>query len=325
MTRRLEEARQASVFGVRPKRSFRQAATKYLEENRDKRSIGDDALHLRQLDPYIGSLPLASIHMGTLRCFIETRRRQGVKSKTINLALGVVRHILNMAASEWLDEHNLTWLGSLPKIKLLKVTDARQPYPLSWDEQTRLFQQLPAHLARMALFKVNTGCRDQEVCGLRWEWEVAVPELETTVFLIPGNKVKNGDERLIVLNRVARDVIESVRGQHPEFVFLYRGGPIETMNNTAWQQARLRAGLPQVRIHDLKHTFGRRLRAAGVSFEDRQDLLGHRSGRITTHYSAAELANLIEAANRVCESSARKMPTLVMLKQKAPAPVAASA
>jgi hypothetical protein len=30
--------------------------------------------------------------------------------------------------------------------------------------------------------------------------------------------------------------------------------------------------------------FGRRLRAAGVSFEDRQDLLGHRSGRITTHY-----------------------------------------
>ena len=36
-------------------------------------------------------------------------------------------------------------------------------------------------------------------------------------------------------------------------------------------------GLPQVRVHDLKHTFGRHLRAAGVSFEDRQDLLGHRS------------------------------------------------
>ena len=36
--------------------------------------------------------------------------------------------------------------------------------------------------------------------------------------------------------------------------------------------------LHQVRVHDLKHTFGRRLRAAGVSFEDRQDLLGHRSG-----------------------------------------------
>jgi len=38
-----------------------------------------------------------------------------------------------------------------------------------------------------------------------------------------------------------------------------------------------------------------------VSFEDRQDLLGHRSGRITTHYSSAELRNLWEAANKVCD------------------------
>ncbi len=71
------------------------------------------------------------------------------------------------------------------------------------------------------------------------------------------------------------------------------------------------------RVHDLKHTFGRRLRAAGVSFEDRQDLLGHKSGRITTHYSAAELENLIEAANRVCGENSCKSPALVLLKQKA--------
>ena len=325
LTRRLEEARQASVFGVRPNRSFRQAATKYLEENRHKRSIADDALHLRQLDPYIGSLPLASIHMGTLRPFIDARRRQGRKTKTINLALGLVRHILNVAAGEWLDEHNLTWLASTPKIKLLKVDDAHEPYPLAWDEQARLFQELPTHLARMALFKVNTGCRDQEVCGLRWVWEVQVPELDTSVFIIPGVKVKNGDERLVILNQVARSVIESVRGEHTEFVFVRRGQPIQTMHNSGWQAARKRAGLPQVRVHDLKHTFGRRLRAAGVSFEDRQDLLGHRSGRITTHYSAAEIQSLLEAANRVCGEGSRKSPALVMLKRKAPAAGAASA
>jgi integrase len=54
-----------------------------------------------------------------------------------------------------------------------------------------------------------------------------------------------------------------------------------------------------MRASSLKHSFGRRLRAAGVSFEDRQDLPGHRSGRITTHYSAAELSKLIEAVNGV--------------------------
>jgi hypothetical protein len=44
-----------------------------------------------------------------------------------------------------------------------------------------------------------------------------------------------------------------------------------------------------VRVHELKHTFGHRLRAAGASFEDRQDLLGHKNRRTTTHYSHAEL------------------------------------
>jgi hypothetical protein len=66
----------------------------------------------------------------------------------------------------------------------------------------------------------------------------------------------------------------------------------------------------------LKRAFDRGLRAAGVSFGDRQDLLGHKSGRITTHYSRAEVANFIAVANRVCGDESRKMPTLVMLKEK---------
>jgi integrase len=328
LARKLEEMRQAAVYGVRPPRTFRQAATKYLDENANKRSIGDDALHLKQLDPYIGSLSLNAVHMGTLRPFIEARQRAKIKTKSINLALGVVRHVLNLAASEWLDGHGLTWLAAAPKIKLLKVEDARAPYPLSWTEQTKLFAQLPEHLATMALFKVNTGLREQEVCGLRWEWEVKVPELKTSVFIIPGARTKNGAERLVVLNSVARSVIERACGRHDELVFTYRPRsrkgkppkkprPVLNMNNSAWRKARKRAGLPQVRVHDLKHTFGRRLRAAGVSFEDRQDLLGHKSSRVTTHYSAAELGNLIAAAETVCGQDSRKSPALVLLKQKA--------
>src|ERR671925_1497217 len=165
----------------------------------------------------------------------------------------------------------------------------------------------------MALFAVNTGCRSGEVCKLRWEWLVAVPELHTTVFIIPGAQVKNGDDRLVILNRVALSVVEARRGIDPTYVFTYEGRPIYRMLTSGWIRARNRVGLSQVRIHDLKHTFGRRLRAAGVSFEDRQDLLGHRSGRITTHYSAAELSRLIEAANRVCDGNAGQ-PELVVLR-----------
>src|SRR5438552_9661950 len=47
--------------------------------------------------------------------------------------------------------------------------------------------ELPDYLHKMALYKVNTGCREQEVCLLRWDYEVEVPELATSVFLIPWN------------------------------------------------------------------------------------------------------------------------------------------
>jgi integrase len=164
----------------------------------------------------------------------------------------------------------------------------------------------------MALFAVNTGCRDAEICNLRWEWEVSVKAMNTSVFVIPSTFVKNGDERLVVLNRIAVSVIETMRGNHATHVFSYRGRPVQRMLNGAWLRARLAVGLPQVRVHDLKHTFGRRLRAAGVSFEDRQDLLGHRAGRITTHYSAAELSRLIDAANSVCERTGPRQELVVL-------------
>ena len=75
------------------------------------------------------------------------------------------------------------------------------------------------------------------------------------------------------------------------------------------------SGVRKVRVHDLKHTFGRRLRAEGVSFEDRQDLLGHESGRITTHYSQAELTSLINAAEKVCGTNFHKSPAITWLRR----------
>ncbi len=312
----MEQTRQATVYGVRPKRTFRQAATKHLKEA-TKSSIRQDADHLKLVDPFIGDLAMESVHMGALQRFIEHRKSQGVKARTINYALQVVRHILNLAASEWVDENGLTWLLHAPKIKLLPLIDARDPAPMSMEEQERLFSELPKHLRAMALFKVNTGCREGEVCALKWDWEEKLPHLGSTVFRIPARLVKNRQKRLVVLNRISQAVIEEMRGMHPEYVFTYKGRPVKKMYGAAWRKAREKAALPHVRVHDLKHTFGRRLREAGVSFEDRQDLLGHKSDRITTHYSQPEIRNLIEAANKVCPpEEGHKMDTVVPLQRK---------
>ena len=239
--------------------------------------------------------------MLSLQAFIANRQQQGVKNRTINYSLQVLRRILKLAADEWIDESNMSWLDKAPKIKLLPLDDQRQPHSLTWEEQDQLFALLPVYLRRMALFKVNTGLRDQEVCRLQWDWEHPIPELNTSVFVIPSEYSKNKLNRLVVLNEIAAQAIAAVRGLHPVYVFT---GPdnktrVHHMRNRAWKKARGILNQP-IRIHDLKHTFGRRLRAARVSLEDRQDLLGHKSSRITTHYSPAEVHGLIEAANKVC-------------------------
>ncbi|WP_100622813.1 hypothetical protein [Candidatus Coxiella mudrowiae] len=87
--------------------------------------------------------------------------------------------MLNLAASEWMDENGLMWLAAVPKIRLLKEDDKHEP-SLNLVEQDRLFTALLLHLQRMALFKVNTDCREQEVYRLRWEWEIAILKLNTS-------------------------------------------------------------------------------------------------------------------------------------------------
>ncbi len=307
---RLNEIRRQRLFGVRPRRTFREAATRFLREYMHKRSISRDAQALKLLDPFIGDLHLQQVHSGTLTRYVEVRSRK-VKPGTIRRDLAVVRRILNLAARSWRDEQGLSWLETAPLIQMPPDDNPRQPWPLSWPEQDRMLAELPRHLADIALFKVNTGTREREVCDLKWDWEHELPELKTSVFVVPGAIVKNRQDRLIVLNEVARRVVDSRRGSHDTHVFTYRRKPVSRILNTAWKRARVAAGLPTLRVHDLKHTFGRRLRAAGVSFEDRQDLLGHKSGRITTHYSAAEIGNLIDAANKVLLS--RKTPALTVL------------
>lgn len=210
-------------------------------------------------------------------------------------------------------------------------SDARKPYPLDWDEQERLIRNLHERLARMTLFAVNTGCRESEICGLRWEWEwkTSIAELKGRVFIIPGNvelvagaSVKNRDDKLVVLNDIALSVVQSCVGDHPEMVFVREDGqPIRKMHTTAWKFAWIRAGLPDDGIHlkgvhNLRHTCGQRLRAAGVSNETRKTILGHRNGDITSHYSAAGIMQLLEEVNLLCTMS-RKSPALTLVKLNA--------
>lgn len=336
----VETARQEAATIERPERLWREAAAQYLMDNVGKPNIDDIANFLERLDSWCGEKLLHQVHMGSLNPYVKHRlNKDKVKKKTCNIELGHVRRILNLAADSWrYEDSGLTWLDRAPKIEMLTVDDDAKPYPLDWGEQDELFKKLPKHLANMAMFKVNTGCREAEVCGLRWEWELEIPDFDPVVFFIPANtpltprgkQVKNRHDRIVVCNDVASRVIESVRDDDDDYVFVFREKPIGKMNNTGWQTAWTKAGLPDGRVflkgpHNLKHTYGRRLRAAGVPKSTLRVLLGHAvSADVTDHYSVPEIEELYAASNKVCARNSRKTHAMHIVKRKAAMAVAAN-
>lgn len=331
---------------------FAGCAARYLIESQGKRTVKLLAYHVQLLLPFIGTLGIDHIHDGTLEEFKEARRMDGVSATTINRSLEVVRTILIRAARAWRDENGKPLLATAPPLITMETENPRPPHPLSWEEQDLLMPELPSHLQSMALFDINTGLRDENVCGLRWDWEVPIPEAGRSVFIIPESGYKTGVKHVAILNDAAWRIIEQQRAVRDaaidakdtddikRYVFTYDGHRIETMNNNGWQRARCRAamtvyrkagkqvpehllgnggrgliitdklrefmndavpGFASVRVHDLRHTFSSRLRLAGVSQEDRNALMGHKSASIPEHYASADIGRLIELANKVLD------------------------
>ncbi len=332
LIRQLGDKRAVVIHGERAVRTFDQAAAHYLTTNQDKTSLVTEAYLLLKIMPYIGPLELHQVHDSTLAPFITARLAEGRAHKTIKLALGVVRRILNLAATKWRDEGGVTWLQQTPAITMLPlIGHQREPRPISWQEQRGLLPKLPDHLARMSLFVLNTGVRDDVACSLRWEWEIKVPQLGVSVFEVPRRHVKGRRRvRVVVCNSVAQSVIETVRGQHPEFVFVYRRErvknldqapamaykPIGTMNNSAWQTGRKAAGLGDLHVHDLRHTVGMRLREAGIPEGTISDLLWHSTPSMTHHYSVAQIVELHSALEKIRVDNGTWNKSLLTLRQE---------
>jgi integrase len=331
----MERINQSNVVGQRLARTFEEAATHYLEQAVAKKSLESEIFHLAAVMPYIGHLLLDQIYNDALVPFVDARKAEGRKCKTINHSLGMVRKILNLAARDWRDANGMTWLAQTPMITLLPLIDQRPPRPIMWDEQRRFLPLLPDHLAEMALFDLNTGVRDDVVCNLQWSWEIPVRQLGISVFVVPAAHVKGvvgkKTDMVLVCNSVAQSIVERQRGKHATHVFTYRRErvknkdqppvmpyrPIQTMNNTAWQNAREKAGLGDLHVHDLRHTVGLRLREAGISDRTQDAILWHSCKTMTAHYSMAQLVEVFEALEKIKDEANRWNISLTSLIHEA--------
>ena len=154
----------------------------------------------------------------------------------------------------------------------------------------------PAAIAAIRLL-VLTGCRRSEILGLRWEHvdlgagELRLLDSKTGARLVPLSPA--AAEVIARLPRVAGNPWV-IAGRSP-------GAPLKNLQYP-WEILRARAGLEDVRIHDLRHSFASRALALGESLPMIGELLGHRRVRTTARYAHLARDAVKSSASRVAES-----------------------
>lgn len=150
-----------------------------------------------------------------------------------------------------------------------------------------------------------TGARRTEIAGLCW----AEVDLPRNRLVLPPERSKAGGktgERRIALSAAAREIMaerQKKRAEGTEFVFpALRGAEGHTIGlQKAWARVRKRAGFPDLRLHDLRHTYASFAIADGASLYLVGKALGHADSRVTERYAHIHgdaLDELAEAAGR---------------------------
>ena len=185
-----------------------------------------------------------------------------------------------------IDRHVLPALGKLPLAALSRAQVA---------EFHENLYETPA-VAAIRLLAL-TGCRRSEVLGLRRE-DVA---LEAAELRLPDSKT---GARAVPLPPQAVELLASLLDAHDgPWVIPGRkpGTPLRNIDE-AWRMIRERAGLEDVRLHDLRHSWASRALALGEALPVIGKLLGHSKMETTARYAHLARDSAQEAAERVAQS-----------------------
>lgn len=244
-----------------------------------------------QLLPVFGHLPLDGIEpTGVQRWFDEYSLAAPAGA---NRTLDVLRQILNFAVS-------CSQIAVNPSRTVRRNQRTARNRFLSRAEVARLHPVLDAHhgrgsgrqqadVIRLLLF---TGCRKGEIIGLRWS------EVDGDVLRLHDSKT---GPRLVYLNAQARAVLDRQAQNGSDFVFPALDDPLQPRSSelSLWRKVKLKAGLGDVRLHDLRHTVGSHAVMAGAPIPVVSRLLGHRQPRMTLRYAHVGDRETEAAAERV--------------------------
>ncbi len=278
-----------------------------------KRSWGTDlSMITNHIVTKLGEQHMGSISPPDIAVFLETMRSQDYAPGTCNRALVLLRFGFELAI-RW----KTPGVEANPVKEIKNLRDDKRIERFLSNEQTiqlltAVKQSESEMLPYIVLFLIYTGARKREALDAKWQdidWNMKS-------WCIP--KTKSGKVRHIPLSKGALSVLEALEnlclegrlGRHLKasslaemshrYIFpnIRTGQPYVSFFYS-WNAARVRAGMPDLRVHDLRHSFASFLVNAGRSLYEVQELLGHADIRTTSRYAHLSRERLIAAVEVV--------------------------
>jgi integrase len=261
----------------------------------------DESLLRNHVLPKLGHRYLDQIHKDDIIALHHGHRAKGRAPASANRLLILLRYIYNLAL-RW--ETPGVLKNPTQNVPLLEENNKRERY-LTQDEAQRLYRAVQRSESRMLRFIVPmlilTGARKREVLDARWsEFDRAQRVWRITLS-------KSGKARFVPLSDAVLTLLVQLQAEHDSWPDAERGSEWAFVNPVTskpyssiyytWDHARKLAGLPEVRVHDLRHSFASFLINAGRSIYEVQKILGHTQLKTTQRYSHLSQDTLLAAMN----------------------------
>lgn len=245
-----------------------------------------------------------------------------------NRALGMLRAMFN-CAERW----EVIPRGSNPAAVIKPYPERKRERFLSPDELKALFAAIDAAEAGKSIdiyeaaairLLIFTGCRLSEITTLEWE----SVDLAKARIILQHHKTEKYGAKVIPLNASALAMLRDLprEAENPFVIVGAKSGKHLINLQKPWRRVRKSAGLDDVRLHDLRHSFASFAVGAGVPLALIGGLLGHRSVQTTARYAhiandplkqASNLVGDIFAASAAASEAAGPVPHAVTAKRSA--------
>jgi integrase len=253
----------------------------------------DEELFRLRIESVFGNRRLDQITRQQIQSFHTALAAEGLAAATANHHVKLLKHSLNLAVDWGMLESN-----PAKRIPMLHEDNKIERY-MDDAELGRLLEVLRTDenraVCNIAMLLLASGCRLNELLRARW----GDLDVVNRVLTIRASNSKSKKVRSVPLNDSALDVLASLHTENDyEHLFVNRttGKPYVAIAKV-WDRLRRKAGLPRLRLHDLRHQYASFLVNGGRTLYEVQQILGHSDAKVTQRYAHLSTKTLQEAAN----------------------------